>query len=616
MSPSSTTHSEPNPHTSHPTHELSWVDRVEQMATPRALLIAWILLFQVLALAYAPSFRSPFIYDDMANIVLNEDFRADNPIKAILSGHPTSMQFDRRPVSGVISWLNYELTGLNVTAFRAVNLLIHWLCAGVLWTVVWQIAHRSSGRAPRLFATILVGIWALHPIHSSAVIYISQRMESLMTLNFLLSCTCLLLATPRRPASPWWLFASVWGGFLSLLSKENAAGLPLVLLAIDRWFVTGSWRALWTMHKWYYFFIAVLWAIGLGWILTGPRVAEWNDIEALAHPWRYFQTECHVVFDYFRLLLWPSPLVFAPVPRIAETWSDWLPFFVALSIFFGLIAWRARTRPWLWIPWLTILAVLAPTSSFIPVPLEPAFDYRMHLPSAGAMAFLLVAGYSFLTRLSIGESWMLGITLAAMATLAGATRVRAEAFGRPESIWADVVRKEPENIKAWYNLSAYLIGEKRLQEARFAAEAGHTTNRVFQLPWIDAQYHQLLGLMAQTSGNWEDALSEFEKADTAVPGRTEFTLGRARALIHLERPAEAMVLLDALASNEQGGIEAQLWRALALVRLGRIDEATPVAEGVEKARALTPDLEASRHTLRSELSRLRAARQATGSRSQ
>lgn len=597
--------------------------RVERRLTPFVLALMAIGLFQLLALAYLPGFKAPFIYDDLPNIVYNEDFRQDNALGHILGTHPESTQYDKRPVSGVLTWLNYRLMGLNVSGYRAFNLFIHWACALAGGAVVFLMARRVMERedpvrkpelramensteapaaglpaTPRLFAVVTAVLWAMHPIHSTAVIYINQRQETLMTLFFLLSCLCLLMAgTPSRKPALWRLLSGL-AALCCVLAKENGAGLIVVLAVIDRLFVAGSWEIMWRRHRVFWTGLAVAWAAILWWIATGVRLKEWDDIAALASPWAYFKTECRVVFNYLRLCLWPDPLIFAPVPKIAERWQDWLPYGLALCTVFGAIAIAALRRPWLWIPWLSALLILAPTSSFIPVPLEPDFDYRMHLPALalGVILLALLRGWIFRWN-ARGQNFLwlnLGGLIAVIATFAVLVGLRARDYTRTETIWLDTVRKEPANVKALLHLAHVLWTQKRYPEVEQVAAALRNVNGVLELPWVEAEYHKLLALLAAAADRWPEAGAEYAKASALLPERPDFAVGEAQSLLQQGKAPEALARLDnSRADRMKSDPAALLCRAQALLVLERREEALRTAAPVESLHTPSPEADAA-----------------------
>ncbi|RYD34859.1 MAG: hypothetical protein EOP86_09980 [Verrucomicrobiaceae bacterium] len=560
------------------------------------------MLFQALLLAYRPALPSPFIYEDLPNIVYNGDFRSATPLADILSAHPTSQQFDRRPVAGVLSWLNLRVTGLNASSFRKVNLLIHWLAAGAAGAVVLMAAGRAGASFPRLLAVTVAGVWALHPIHSTAVIYISQRTELLMTLFFLLACACLLRGAQCPEQEGRWRLLCGLCALMCLLSKENGAGLPLVLLAIDRLLICGSWREVWAKHRVFHLSLAVAWLAALAWIGQGARFGEVAHLSGLGTTWDYFKTECRVVRHYFELLLWPSPLVFAPGPRGVETLSDWLPSALALTAGFEAVALMARRRPWVWIPWLAILIVLAPTSSFVPLPLKPSFDCRMHLPALGVV---VLAAAAALRRMAAAKSRALpvagGVLAALLAVMAVVIDQRARDYARPETIWLDTVMKEPENVNAWLNLAASLYQGGHMAQAQAALKELESVNASSQLPWAAGESASMSALIAEKAEKWPEAESAWRAAAEALPGQVYIRIGQARAVFRQNRPADVLGILEALPADAAASPSAMLWRAHALYALGRTEEALQAALPAERQRTpdpqLTADLESWR-TLR------------------
>ena len=185
--------------------------------------------------------------------------------------------------------------------------------------------------------------------------------------------------------------------------------------------------------------------------------------------------------------------------------------------------------------------------------------------------------------------------------LSAATRFRAETYARPETIWMDVVIKEPENIKAWFNLSAVFLTLNQPEEARLAAEKAHEANQIFQLPWIEAKYHRMLGLLEERQQKWSEAESHFSQAVKLQPDFIAVRVDQARILIRLNRPAEVLQILDASGLSSPLPLEGAIWRTVALARLGFSEEAAISSVPVENAKALDPILEAGRQLMRQEL---------------
>ena len=106
--------------------------RIDAQLSRSRRFLFWVGFFYLLLIAYFPAMRGMFIYDDLPSIVENSDFRQANPIPHILGDHEGALQFDRRPVGGFLTLLNYKLFGLSPLSYHAINLLLHWTTAIVL----------------------------------------------------------------------------------------------------------------------------------------------------------------------------------------------------------------------------------------------------------------------------------------------------------------------------------------------------------------------------------------------------------------------------------------------------------------------------------------------------
>ncbi len=97
-----------------------------------------------------------------------------------------------------------------------------------------------------------------------------------------------------------------------------------------------------------------------------------------------------------------------------------------------------------------------------------------------------------------------------------------------------------------------------------------------------APAHYLLGLTERKLGHLESSLDAFDDAIALAPGLERAHVNRARVMIDLGRPADA---LDGLTRVEGDSDAASNVRGLAYMDLGRLDEATAA---FEEATALDP----------------------------
>src|SRR5262245_12865369 len=141
-------------------------------------------------IAYWSSLQGAFISDDLVSIVRSEQVRNLGSLGSLLPEADTS--FAGRPVVQLSFAINYALGGLDVTGYHIVNILIHVCSALLLFGIVRRtfasrhLVERFGPAATDLgFAVAL--LWAVHPLNTDAVTYLSQRTELLMGLFYLLT---------------------------------------------------------------------------------------------------------------------------------------------------------------------------------------------------------------------------------------------------------------------------------------------------------------------------------------------------------------------------------------------------------------------------------------------
>ena len=146
-------------------------------------------------LAYANSFQGEFILDDFASIQNNLTIRHLWPLAGVFPGPefiPDASTVEGRPVLNLSFALNYAAGGLERRGYHAANLGIHLLAALLLFTIVRRTLLLPVFRGQWNDSAATLGfwvavIWAVHPLQTESVTYLSQRAESLVGLFYLLT---------------------------------------------------------------------------------------------------------------------------------------------------------------------------------------------------------------------------------------------------------------------------------------------------------------------------------------------------------------------------------------------------------------------------------------------
>jgi hypothetical protein len=199
------------------------------------------LLACLLAIAvYFPGLSGDYVFDDMQNLLNNtrlpmKELNLENLEAASFSSHAGRL---KRPVSMFTFALNRYFFGVNPLPWKIINLAVHLLTGVALfWLASLIMKHyrrhceTSLPRAAECWLPLAVcAIWLVHPLNLTSVLYIVQRMTSLMALFTVLGLCFYIVGRSRllERRSGWpWIFTGLFGfGALALLSKENGVLLP------------------------------------------------------------------------------------------------------------------------------------------------------------------------------------------------------------------------------------------------------------------------------------------------------------------------------------------------------------------------------------------------------
>ncbi len=545
--------------------------------------VVWAVVFQLLFVAYLPSLPGPFVYDDGGGIITNTDLRFPKEPWRLLRDHDSSLEFDRRPVAGLVTLIDFQLWGFRSSGYRITNVLLHFVCGIAAAALAATVSARFLCPFPRLFGHLVAILWLFHPLSTSTVSFIYQRSEILMSLFYMLSLLSLLHAhgSPRK----WrWLFASLASAFLSSLSKEPGLTLIAALPLMERICIFQSWRKLWEERKIYYFILLVGISDITYWVATGVRMTDLDKPEyLLSQPWEYFKCQCRVLVRYLRLVVWPYPLIFLSVPDDASAFSRWFPSFALLTSAVVILLRVGIRHRWVWLCLGGFLIILGPTSSFVPIALEPEAEFRMYLPSFFVLAGLIAAVGRFMLKFQAGKTWAIGIFGMLLLAAAIGSVVRNRTYSSALGLWIDTVQKSPRTGRAWANLGITAIQSGHFDLARQCAARLMWDGRTLADSNMLTAGERVLASVELEDGDPEKAIVLFRKVAAADPNTPGVYLGLASALGRTGKHEEALRVLADHYSNPLNGAPtvALLYREIYL-GMGRFGEATAIGRHLEE----------------------------------
>jgi hypothetical protein len=127
-----------------------------------------------------------------------------------------------RPFIKLAFWLDYAVHGLNQEGYHITNIILHIINTLLVFSLCYSIT------ANKPVATLASLIFALHPMHTESISYISGRTELIHALFFLISIICFIKYIRNRHSKRFY-YISILTFSLSLLTKETAVSLIFVM---------------------------------------------------------------------------------------------------------------------------------------------------------------------------------------------------------------------------------------------------------------------------------------------------------------------------------------------------------------------------------------------------
>jgi protein O-mannosyl-transferase len=524
-------------------------------------------------LAYANSLSGPFIIDDKPAIVDNTHIRQIWPLSRPLVTDPES-PVAGRPLVSLSFAINYAIGGLHVGGYHAVNIVLHVVCALLLFGVIHRTLslpalHLADRSRPIALATALM--WLVHPLNTEAVDYLTQRTELMMGVCYLLTLYASIRSwnsappagnglnsrvlphearplgarEPRLGRAPaWWTVLAVIACGLGMACKESMVTAPVMVWLYDRTFHDETPRVRWRLYAG----LAATWLVlaGLGW--SGPRAHSAGWLAGIS-VWTYLLNQSVMIVQYLRLTLWPVHLVLTYGYPRPLTLGDVLPSAVLVGALLGITIVLLRAAPRIGFLGAWFFLTLAPTSSVVPIATEVGAERRMYLPLM-ALVLLAVLALDWLARY-----------LPSMGAARGATR-SAPGHSATAATAALVKRRESLVWLVIVGTLAVVCGLATRSRNR-EYQSGLTMARTVVARWPTGYAHLVLGTELSSAGDHQTALGQLREAVSDLP-RAHYALGLelmevgewGAALDHLQTfvREEPLMLGVASARNQIGRI--------------------------------------------------------------
>jgi len=468
-------------------------------------LLGVLALVALVVLCYWPSLRAGFVWDDDKYVTANPMLAAPDGWRQIwFSTHTQSQYF---PLVYSTFRVERMLWGLRPFGYHLVNVLLHALNGGLVFLLLRRLRLPGPWFAAALFA--------LHPVQVESVAWVTELKNVESLIFYLLAVWAWLDFTEPDCRRPGLSYALALGcAVLALLAKTTACTLP-VALAATAWIRGGtiSRRRLAQLAP---FLLAGL-AMGLVSVWWEGHLGTYNEEEMPALSWAQRAAIAgRALWFYAGQLAFPADLCFS-YPRWEITGSRPGEFTGLLafsaSVLIGVV-FRKRLGVRVLAALIFFVASLSPLLGFIPLyTFRYSFvaDHYQYTASLGLLALfagLTAAGGRRLGWPGWGASTVLALAVAAAGTL---TWRQCGVYQSSESIWRDVIAKNPASSLARFNLAMDCQEAGRWEEAI----AGY--RETLRVNPRHAKAANNLGLLLAQKGELGDAVAAYETALQIAP---------------------------------------------------------------------------------------------------
>src|SRR6266446_6050261 len=601
-------------------------------AKPRVLKLAtylcrdWLraVLLAILAVTvHAPALQGERIWDD-AYLAHDSPF-IKSPLLILETFRHylflDSFSFHYRPVQNISFIVDYFFWNTDAYGFHLTNLLLHAASGVLLYFLLRQlfaslflrrvsivVRARALRRLPwiSLAAFFVALIWAVHPVHSAAVDYISGRADSLAFL--FASAGWLLFLRAQRATRPlirgWLYFLAAASGLFALFSREIAC-VWIALFVAHLLFVEKNLRARARIGA--LFCCGLVIAIYVACRQLPERRPGPPSDEAIGSGSVRAALMARALGDYGRLLIFPTNLhmertVFDPIgyrshvdwrKEIGVEYLSILGLAVLAALVFGS-ARRGRGQLMRIFGASWFLAGYLPVSNIVPLNATVA-EHWLYLPSVGflifltgcaielpsrhwklavALAVLAVAGLSVRSHMRSAD-WVTAETFYRRTLTAGGTSARNGVnlgliyanrgdYAEAEKIFRKVLEIAPDYPIAQNDLASALSGQGKTKEAEvlfaLVEKSSMQTRKEYPRTWIGALNLTRMRHSVHDDGS---ALAILEAARKDYPDVWELISFESEILRKTQGPDAAQRLVENFARDNW-------WHYGAALALGRL----------------------------------------------
>jgi tetratricopeptide (TPR) repeat protein len=475
-------------------------------------------LLALILLTYGSTISAPFNFDD--EVVIRNEIAAYGD-RFFLEPYPPKY----RHLFYLSLAINYNSGQLNPEGYHLFNLTLHFLTAVTVLLVAFFTLDRgtSVGKKSALsIASIAAFLFALNPVHSETVTYISARATGMAAWFYFLSLLFFILGSMKisrpRLISPACYLLSLAAFLSAVLSKETALTFPAIVILYDLFFMQGDrWNSFKT--RIFYYYLPILTGVVVVLIKSPALLSSlqtWlpkldlnyavSQISVIAYGMKLLFIPVNLTFDYdfnLRFFAVTSMLITGVIFVLALAYATIRKTPKGARLFYFSIFW--------------FLITISPTNSFLPRT-DLLSERNLYLPSFGLIlisAVMIWTAITYTRNHSPALRFSVTGCLVIIYILYSALLIeRNSDYQSNILLWEDTVKKSPGKLRALHNLSHFYLAEKAYQKA-FVPLKKLAASRA--TPFYRSIAHNNLGNIYTQFENPVQAEKEFRQAISVDP---------------------------------------------------------------------------------------------------
>ncbi len=204
------------------------------------LALAWVSA-AVAAAAYLQVLNAPFISDDILYITSNAKLaglRLAELWKLLVEPYNGASEY--LPLRELSYWLDMTLFGQNPAAFRLHNIFLYLLCLPFVYGItleLWRYFLPADAASASWASAVVTALFALHPAHAEAVVWIAGRKDVLSGMFSLLALWLAIKARQPRGVATSYAMATLVALLAAMYSKATSVVVAAIitLLWVEFW---------------------------------------------------------------------------------------------------------------------------------------------------------------------------------------------------------------------------------------------------------------------------------------------------------------------------------------------------------------------------------------------